>query len=262
MVTKEELREVFLSANIGDGDLIFVHSDASPFLGFGKTGTQKNMEILKQAFLEVIGPSGTLIAPTFNYDFCQGKKYIQEETPSQVGLFSNFLLHCPEALRSFHPIYSAVAFGRQAGDLAKSQSKSSFGNGSLFHWLHEHGAKLVFFNVDFYYCTFVHYAEQFTGVDYRFLKHFTGIVSKGGAERSETFDFYARYLDRDVNLDLNKLEKDLLAEKQMKKAYLKEEWPVRQVSSDAVFKMILEKLKIEPYYLLKNPPKLKDLAKS
>lgn len=91
-----------------------------------------------------MGSNGTLIIPTFNFDFCQGKKYVHEETPSQVGIFSNYMLGAQGDLRSFHPIYSAVAIGRESKSLVTSLSNSSFGHGSLFHWLHTRGAKLVF----------------------------------------------------------------------------------------------------------------------
>ena len=260
MVSKEDLCKTFALAGIQQGDVIFVHSHASPIIGFGKVATQRNLENLKNAFLESVGSNGTLIIPTFNFDFCQGKKYVHEETPSQVGIFSNYMLGAQGDLRSFHPIYSAVAIGRESKSLVTSLSNSSFGHGSLFHWLHTRGAKLVFFNVDFYYCTFIHYVEQAVGVDYRFLKQFTGVVSQGGEVRTDTFDFYARYLDRDIYLDMTRLENELFSENYMNKVFLKDEWPVRQVACDAVFKVASKKLKENPYYLLKNPPKLSGVS--
>ena len=61
--------------------------------------------------------------------------------------------------------------------------------------------------------------EQAVGVDYRFLKQFTGVVSQGGEVRTDTFDFYARYLDRDIYLDMTRLENELFSENYMNKVF-------------------------------------------
>ena len=50
MVSKEDLCKTFALAGIQQGDVIFVHSDASPIIGFGKVATQRNLENLKNAF--------------------------------------------------------------------------------------------------------------------------------------------------------------------------------------------------------------------
>ena len=254
---RSELLKALAEAGVEKGDILFVHSDASPVLGLGNIfRPNETLDLLIESFLEAVGPQGTFMVPTFNYDFCQGKPYVHEETPSQVGLLSNRVLRDPRAKRSFHPIYSAAAIGAAAGDLTAGVSKSSFGEGSIFQRLHQRNAKLVFFNVSFYYCTFIHYVEQTLGVDYRFLKSFTGSVAVGGREYSDTFDFYARYLDRDIVLDLTRLERDLMAQTRMKKGLFMGKFPVLQVRSDDVFKEASRRVSSEPYYLLKHPPAL------
>lgn len=250
-----EFLNAFAQAGIERGDTVFVHSDAGPALDSGnifRVGAA--LGVLKEAFLEAIGPEGTFIVPTFNYDFCKGKPYTHVGTPSQVGLLSSRVLEDKRAIRSFHPIYSVAAIGAKADAFTRGVSKSSFAEGSIFHRLHEQDAKLVFFNVSFYYCTFIHYVEQRIGVDYRFLKNFTGTVRYNGKEYTDTFDFYARYLDRDIVLDLTRLEKALLADGRMSKALLAGRYPILQVRCNELYEEAVRRVKEDPYYLLKHPP--------
>ncbi len=251
---REELLAALAEAGVAPGDTIFVHSDVAPVIAAGNIFRPLDtLSLLTECFLEAVGRAGTLIVPTFNYDFCLGEAYSHEKTLSQVGLWSNHVLRDARAKRSFHPIYSVAAIGAEADKLTRGVSKSSFGVGSIFHRLYLQNAKLVFFNVSFYYCTFIHYAEQKIEVDYRFLKTFTGKVSVSGEERIDSFDFYARYLDREVVLELTRLEKELLADGRMKKSAFRDV-PILQVRCGDVFEEAVRRVKSEPYYLLKHPP--------
>lgn len=143
----------------------------------------------------------TIIAPTFNYDFCQGEPYNHDRTPSQVGLFGEFLRR--RGLRSFHPIYSFALEGPRAQELGGSVSRSSFGRGSLFARLYQEDALLVFAGVGFEACTYVHHVEQQLNVPYRFPKYFTGRVTKDGQSWLDTFEMFVRFLDwREVHHNL------------------------------------------------------------
>ena len=251
---REELLSALKEAGISSGDIVFVHSDVAPVIAAGNIfKPRETLALLTECFLEAVGKQGTLVVPTFNYDFCKGMGYSHEKSPSQVGLWSNHVLQDSRAKRSFHPIFSAAAIGAKAADLTRGISKSSFGEDSLFHRLHEQNGKLVFFNTSFYYCTFIHYVEQKIGVDYRFLKTFTGNVSVSGVEKMDSFDFYVRYLDRDVVLDLTRLEKELLADGRMKRSFFREA-PILQVRCTDVFEEAKRRVETDPYYLLKHPP--------
>ena len=49
-------------------------------------------ETFINTLIERVGASGTIIIPTYNYDFTKNKLYDKNKTLSKVGLFSNFLL--------------------------------------------------------------------------------------------------------------------------------------------------------------------------
>lgn len=252
---REQILKALEEVGIQKGDVIFVHSDAAVAIGEGNIfQPQKTLKELTDCFVEAVGPQGTFIVPTFNYDFCKGKPYSHEKTPSQVGLLSNYVLRDTRARRFFHPIYSAAAIGVGSEEITSGMSKSSFGEDSIFHRLHKKNAKLVLFNVSFYYCTFIHYVEQKIGVDYRFLKNFTGTVSINGKEYIDTFDFYARYLERNIVLDMTRLEKELLVDGRMKKTSQGSKYRILQVSCNDVFEEAVRRVSSDPYYLLKQPP--------
>lgn len=253
---RDQILKALGEVGIQKGDVIFVHSDAGAAIGQGNIfNLQGTLQEIVDAFVEAVGSQGTFIVPTFNFDFCKGRSYSHETSPSQVGLLSNYVLfNDRRSVRSFHPIFSVAAIGALAHEITGGLSKSSFGEGSIFHRLHQVNAKLVDFNLSFYYCTFIHYVEQKIGIDYRFLKHFTGTVSIGEREYTDTFDFYARYLDRDIVLDLTRLEKELTADGRIKKTPTTCPYSIIQASFADIFDEAVHRVKKDPYYLLKQPP--------
>jgi len=89
------------------GDTVLVHSDSTLAMRLSKSASWLEANrFMQECFEETLGVQGTLIVPTFNYNFCKGKPYVHESTPSQVGLFSEQVRKDPRALRSFHPIFS------------------------------------------------------------------------------------------------------------------------------------------------------------
>ena len=68
MLTKQFLMDEFRSLGMGAGDTIFVHSSYST-LGRAPGGVEGGPQTVNEAILELVGPEGTLIQPTFNYDF-------------------------------------------------------------------------------------------------------------------------------------------------------------------------------------------------
>jgi aminoglycoside 3-N-acetyltransferase len=241
-------------AGIKPGDIILVHSDSTAVKEITGLKWGDALNLLKESFLNVIGAKGTLIVPTFNWDFCDSGVYVHEKTMSQTGMFSNNILFDNRSERSFHPIYSFAGIGPSAKDIFSDISKSSFGLNSVFHKLHKLNAKVVFFNVSFEECTFVHYAEQSVGVDYRFLKDFKGKVSVNGQEFEDSFDFYARYLDRDINTYFYRLSEFLLLEKKLNKVVLENKYPVLLTSCSDIYVAVEENLRQNPYFLIKNLP--------
>ena len=255
--------EALKRAGIKSGDVICVQSDVSPIMELGGLEWWEDvLELVKNCFLSVIGTSGTLLVPTYNWDFSsKGKTYMHNVTPSQVGLFSNYILFNESSIRSFHPVYSFAAIGPHAPALFEGISKSSYGQNSVFQRLHQMNAKMVFFNLTLKQgATFIHYVEQMQDVDYRFVKEFHGRVQRDGLEFEDTFDLYVRYRDRNIITYLDRLEAYMEAKGKTTKVLIADQYPLVVAYTDDIYKSVLENLKTAPYFLIQYPPSIENKA--
>ena len=253
-LTRQDILSALRVANIQEGDVILVHNNIDLLRHLpGRPKRKEAMAILLDCFLEVLGPSGTLVVPAFNYDFCRGMPYDHKATPSQVGVFSNYVLKAPRALRSLHPIFSMAAVGPRAAELCEGVSKSAFGPESIFDRLYRANARVVFFNADFQTITFVHYVEQAVGVSYRYIKEFSGLVTIDGKTYEDTFTYLVRPLDDSVITELGRLYRRLMDRGLMIRVPLHEGF-VLQVPAVDMVEETRRALLEDPYFLLAHPP--------
>src|SRR5262249_38718106 len=89
------------------GALLQVHSSLSS-LGYVEGGA----ETVVDALLEVVGPLGTVMVPTFNHGAAE--VYDWRTTPSVNGAVTEAVRKRPEARRSVHPTHPYAAIGPQA----------------------------------------------------------------------------------------------------------------------------------------------------
>src|SRR5204863_10191165 len=74
------------------------------------------------AFLAVVGPSGTAVVPTFSLADLVGEFgawWDPETTPSAVGQITEVFRKRPSARRSDHPIHSVAAIGARAAEITR-----------------------------------------------------------------------------------------------------------------------------------------------
>ena len=250
---KKIIQEALKNVDLEEGDIVLLHSDSTVLRQMTSLNWAEVMNLLKDCFLTVLGDGGTLIVPTFNWDFCKGKSYVHEKTRSQVGMFTNFILSDELSIRSLHPIYSFAGIGPASNNIFHSISNSSFGEDSVFHRLHKLNAKIVLFNYD-PGSTFVHYVEQKKGVDYRYLKKFKGRVICGKRNYVDEFDMNVRYLDREVIVSTKKLHKHLQMIGKMMGTQIKNKIDIKMLTCEDAYNVLLKKLNESPYYLLEKPP--------
>lgn len=258
---KKSIEEVLKKIGIEEGDIVLIHSDSTAIKKITGLQWARVLNLINDCFINMIGESGTLIVPTFNWDFCKGKTYSHKTTPSQVGMFSNYVLFNKNSIRSLHPIYSFAGIGPAAKDIFSNISKSSYGKNSVFHKLHQKNAKIISFCIDpnimgrGYTTTFIHYVEQMKSIDYRFIKHFSGTVNLGDIEYDDIFDLYVRFKDDPVELDGKKILHQLLNTRKLKREFIDDIYPVSQISCNDLYDEIMKMLYEAPYSLLQNPPK-------
>jgi len=159
------LQELGLAA----GDVVLVHSSLSAF-GYVEGGADTVID----ALLKTIGPTGTLVMPTFTWgEFHDqtGGVFDVRNTPCETGCIPETLRQRPEALRSSHICHSMTAQGPRAHEVL-GEDVSSFGKGSAFDHLYRMNAWNLLLGVSFSSCTALHSAEERVQVPYRAYRNF------------------------------------------------------------------------------------------
>lgn len=195
MLSKNDLVENFQALGLRPGDTLLVHSSYKSF-----SGVEGGPQTVIDALLDVIGGDGTLIMPNFNFDFCKGEPWDVRTTPSHMGAMTNMVRENPKAKRVFHPIYSFAILGRYADYLTRERYKSSYGVNSLFAKLRQLDGKIMVVGLRYTdSMTFFHHVEEMEGVDYRYMKEFTGMVTdEDGNTFEDTFTMLVRDIEKGV----------------------------------------------------------------
>ena len=196
MLKKASIIDSFKKVGLCSDDVVMMHSSyksIAPVEGGPKT--------VLEAIMEVIGDNGTLIMPTFNFDFCLGEPYDKINTPSHMGILTEMVRLDPRSYKVHHPIYSFAVIGKLAQPLGEISSLSSFGSDSLLAAFHKLDGKILAIGVPYQKSfTFIHYVEQTVGCNYRFIKEFNGkIINEDGTVDDITCDMNVRKIDMGVD---------------------------------------------------------------
>lgn len=186
---------------IEKGDVILLTSDITDlFLQCQENGEILDVNILLDNFQEAIGEEGTLLIPTYNWGFCQGKAFDYKKTPSKTGAIGNAALRRKDFTRTKHPIYSFAVWGKDAVKLAEMDNIESFGPDSPFAYLEKVDAKNVFIGASLRNSfTYIHYIEQKLKAPYRFSKVFRShYIDQDKVDTVRDYSMYVRDLDLDV----------------------------------------------------------------
>ena len=197
MHTFENLIEGFQKLGVNEGDTLLVHSSYKSF-GEVDGGPATVVRALEAAL--GTDRDGTLIMPTFNFDFNKGKPWDVRKTRSKMGALTEVVRMDPRAKRVFHPFYSFAILGKHAEVLGSLRYKSAYERNSVFGKLRDLDGKIMVIGLSYNdSMTFFHHIEQMEGVDYRFLKQFTGeVTDENGETYTDTFEMLVRDVDKGV----------------------------------------------------------------
>ena len=187
--------------NVREGDCLLVSSDILALA----VAAQAHGEVFDpNAFIDSLfrklGKEGTLLFPTFNFDFCDKGEFDIRQTPSLTGALSRAALRRPDFKRTRHPIHSFAVGGKHQKDLCALENVSSFGEDSPFGFLHRHDGIMWIIGLPYQGSfTFVHYVEEREEVSYRYLKEFTSrYVDENGRVEVRSYSMYVRDKDKGV----------------------------------------------------------------
>ncbi len=217
LVLPEDVTEALRSIGVGEGDTALVHPDAIVAAQFIGVPEAQRLDALIDAVEAAIGPSGTLVIPTFSYSFTKGEPFDPPHTPSAVGMVSERFRMRPGVLRSADPVFSFAARGKLAKELCAIKVGECFGEGSLFALLHRLNAQIVNLGCSMTRGgTFVHYVEVAHGVQYRYKKAFSGTIISEGRSIENSVIYHVRDLTRRSEADLRRLQSRLAQEKKLR----------------------------------------------
>jgi aminoglycoside 3-N-acetyltransferase len=253
MLTYEELVEGFRGLGVEEGDTLLVHSSYKSF-GPVDGGPQTVIRALEAA----LGESGTLIMPTFNFDFNKGQPWDVRTTPSRMGVLTELVRQDPRAKRVFHPFYSFAVMGKHADMLGSLRYKSAYERNSVFGKLRDLDGKIMVIGLSYTNSmTFFHHIEQMEGVDYRFLKQFTGeVTDENGNTYTETFEMLVRDIDKGVITEVDPMG-FLMEEKGVIKVRKIGEADVKLMKANEVYEFTAREMRRDPhllYYIKKENP--------
>lgn len=201
-VTKRDVIEKLEKVDIRKGDVIYVPS-FTPILGNAENVIDDTID----ALIEVVGADGTIVMPTFNWDYCKGEVFDPETTCSQVGILTERFRKKKGVYRSITPPWCTfAATGKLAKEIVCIKGTSSFGSDSILEYLYEINAKYVLLGCSYNEgAVHIHWLEERFEVPYRYWKQLKGQVKIKGKLIKDVSYMYARDLDTDVTIDSNHL---------------------------------------------------------
>ena len=219
-VKPRDVTDALLSVGVRQGNTLLVHSDAIIAAQFPSLSAEQRLQNLIQAIEAAIGKSGTLVIPTFSYSFTRGEPFDVQNTPSTVGLLTEYFRKLPGVYRSADPIFSFAFRGPLAKELSSIPIRECFGPKSAFSALHDLNAEIVDLGCSMTRGgTFVHYVETMHGVNYRYGKTFSGTVIMPDRQSYECSVVYnVRDLSRKSEADFRRLQNQLSGEKKLRTA--------------------------------------------
>lgn len=195
------------SFNLNKNDVVFVSSDLTSLMWISRECSDA---ITPAAILDGIqhriGTGGTLILPTYNWEFCQGKGFDYSKSRCKTGALGVAALKRNDFKRTKHPIYSFAVWGKDKSVLCKMNNFSSFGSDSPFAYLHNNAINIII-DVDYKNCfTFTHYVEEQVGlpVPYRFQKTFEGdYTAEDGKTEHRSYSMLVRSYEMETTNTIN-----------------------------------------------------------
>lgn len=174
-------------------DCLFIASDVKQLaLDARNSGNAFNPNAFIESFQNVLS-DGTLLIPAYTDNLKDGDTFDHEKSKPTTGALSNKVARRKDFIRSKDPLHSVFAWGQEAYKIAELDGESSLGEGSIFHWMHDHTAKMICIDVHFQNSlTYVHFVEERRKVKYRKPYHWKIHRKFKTGSDEKSFVFYSR----------------------------------------------------------------------
>ncbi len=234
-----------LKKHIISGTDLMVHSSVKAF------GEKIDIESFILALIDSLGSDGTLIMPTFSFNFKESKIFDPQNTPAETGLipetFRKMEINGSKVERDLNPMQSIAAFGKRSKEYTASKCSTSFGPESAFDQFYERDGHILLAGVDYNKTTFYHYPEEKYKVPYRFWKTFPGSIKTTDQLKEVQYQFFARDLDYMPNINHYGL---LMEERGLVKKFLVKNAIFRLFKAKDLYQILKREITRDPYSLV------------
>lgn len=203
-----DIKDAYAKAGVEKGRVVLVKTDLRYLGGYQESTGNAVLDAHFRALAELVDlEKGTLVVGTDSTSLCNTDiPYDPDRTPSELGVFTEYLRQRTGAVRSHHPFISHTAIGAHAEAICADVSRHAYGLGT---------AKAKMLELDALYlsvgrepgwtCSYVHHMELLMGVPYRYTKEFVHpVVQADGAVQNELFYMYVYYRGLELQRNRNK----------------------------------------------------------
>lgn len=149
-------------------DNVFVVADlSSQTINFRTDISKKVYNLIRSK----IGYEGTIIVQTYT-TYCgrEKKDFDYNNSKCTNGSFSQFILNLKSSLRSYHPINSYTAIGKDKFYFCGNNGLNNYGYESPLHRMVKKNCKILKINIPFHQSPLMHYVEAIYCVPYLYDK--------------------------------------------------------------------------------------------
>ncbi len=205
----KKLNYLFKNLKIKKGEKIVLHSNIAGILQYANINNSSACHFFFNYLKRYIGKKGTLVIPTYNYNFTKGKLFDRKKTSSQVGVLGNYLIKKHSKNRTFDPVFSHIIFGKLKKKILNCDTNEAFGDRSIFNLILQEKFKIVCFCCASTAMTFIHFIEKKMNVDYRFNKYFESFVKINNKKIKVKYKYYVGKKKINYNLTEKKISQIL-----------------------------------------------------
>ena len=185
MLAEKRLGRIILNL-LDDKDDVFVLFSALWTFGHILGLRRDSGQSILAEILYALGPSRTLVMPSYTFSFPSTRSYDLVRTKPETGVLPETAVRTEGFLRSSYPMVSHVAFGPRGKEILSSKQPTAWGDNSVMHWLEMHRARIGMLGISWGKgCGYIHRAEEKFGVPYRYYKRFFGNLLFDGMDRGK-----------------------------------------------------------------------------
>lgn len=203
---KKLLSDAYRAVGLQERSVVYLTGDLGALGRFEIKNKKTLLEAHVEVIFDLISSDGTIMVPTHSWSLCNTDNVFDPaETPSETGVFSEFVRRLPGAVRQVHPFSSTTAYGANSGFFCTNNSLHAYGPNSPFSRMVD--ANAIFVSVGKpinLTISLVHHAEFMMGVPYRYTKEFVQPCIINKKVINKEFYLYVTHKNVDIARNRNK----------------------------------------------------------